>query len=162
MKKILEYKYISILILTVMIVTSCGDDDTGDGDGAVTQGQMIIEAILGTWDVDISGIPVELQSLISDPSVTISSSSPSVVSWSTDASSGLADFILGGSFVVEDDGSVSSADIIPTPGTNYTISGIDVSLSEVQVMIDFTLSAEDEGGRTKGLSDWTLIINTVQ
>jgi hypothetical protein len=133
---------------TLIFVVSCKEDGPTQ-----TEGEKIREAIVGTWSFSTAGIPTEAAAVISNPSVTISVSG-SNATFISDQTSGLADFITGGAFTVNDDGTISSPIVNPATDSGLVISDITVSATVSEVVISF--GAAPVGGRLDGVGTWTI------
>ena len=141
-----------LILFSLVSIMNCGGKD----DAEMTKGERILAAIEGTWTFSTSGIPSNAAALISNPSITITTTS-SGATFTSDTSSGLDDFITGGSFSVSADGAITNAIVNVTSGANLSISGVTIAASESEVEITFSTSAQ---ARQEGVGLWSIVINT--
>jgi hypothetical protein len=131
---------------TLIGLTNCG----GESDSK-TKGEKILDAIAGTWDVPTGGIPTDAAATMLNPKITFVTTSTSAT-FTSDATSGLDDFVVGGSFSVAADGTVSSPIVNAASGLSFSTPVITASLTEVT--ISFTASAT----RLDGVGTWTITV----
>ncbi|MCB0494701.1 MAG: hypothetical protein KDC79_01070 [Cyclobacteriaceae bacterium] len=136
----------------LLVANGCKKDD----GPTQTQGDKILEAIVGTWSFGTSGIPNEAAALISNPSITVTTSG-STATFISDSSSGLNAFITGGIFTVNPDGSITSVAVNSASDSGLSISDPTVTASENELKISFSATAT--GGRMNGIGTWTIDIS---
>ena len=146
-------RQLTLIALTALVATSISCSDDGGGGTTPSEGELLLQALEGTYDVPTSGIPSEVAALLSNPQITVSVTD-SGASFTPDSSSGLADFIASGSFSVADDGTVSGPTITPATGSGLAFSGPTVAATLTNLTVGFTATA----ARESGVGSWSFSI----
>ncbi|MEQ8472851.1 MAG: hypothetical protein RIC35_16785 [Marinoscillum sp.] len=147
--KMIKMMILFAAVLSVGVLSSCGG---GDGDDPKSDKEILLEALVGTWNIDASASQFANTELDgSGISATFSETGFQVT--------GLADYCTGGSYTVSDAGAITSVDVNGLPA-ELTLDGTPTAtVNSAKTTITIVFSTQEAGGRTNGLGDWKLVFN---
>lgn len=152
----------NILMTAALVITgilvSCGGSDDSPG---LTAGQRLVNALAsGDYALNTSSSDVDAEGVTDLSGVSISlsdggtnSSGVSTVNF-TLSGTGITPYLTGGSFLVDEEGNVSTPSLSAT--SQLAVTALDVDADDSGVIIDATVGA---ASRSTGVGTWYLVFD---